>query len=322
MLTTNDRLLIGLKVLDRLRLGLHTGWEQTSDILRSSAAGLWTVKDSQPSTRLGAQAGQSEFLSWPPSLENLLTQTGELSSHSVILGLCEDGLPFLLDLTNPAPGAILIAGDSGSGKTRLLRSILASGVYLNQPEHFSYNLATPKVDGLPPFGHPVYIQQALDFDEEGMSDMIHRLADLAEQRQRNKPGQPAIILAIDDLYTCLQYLDESAFSRLYWLIKHGQRSYIWTIATLTACHVDYIHPRLLAAFRTRLIGSIRRRKLAEFISNDKFKATQGLESGAQFCVPYGESWSPFWICDPDSDDQSLDSGKAFSPTALQKEKIK
>jgi len=317
MITTNDRLDIGLKVLERLR----AGWGQTSEVFRSNAAGLWTAKERQASSKFGAQPALAEYLSWPPSLENLLAQTGELSPHSVILGLCEDGLPFLLDLTNPAPGAILIAGDSGSGKTRLLRSILASGVYLNQPEHFSYNLATPKVDGLPPFGHPVYIQQALDFDEEGMSDMIHRLADLAEQRQRNKPQAPAIILAIDDLYTCLQRLDESAFSRLYWLIKHGQRSYIWTIATLTARHAHYIHPRLFAAFRTRLIGSIRRRNLAEFISNDKFKATQGLEPGAQFCVPYGESWSPFWICDPDSDDQSLDSSKAFPPTALQKEKI-
>ena len=41
------------------------------------------------------------------------TQTRSLPGGSILLGLAEDGLPLLLNVYDPTPGPILIAGDQG-----------------------------------------------------------------------------------------------------------------------------------------------------------------------------------------------------------------
>jgi len=55
--------------------------------------------------------------------ESAKDRTIPRSAGSFVLGLAEDGLPLELDPHNPATGPLLIAGDGGSGKTALLKSL-------------------------------------------------------------------------------------------------------------------------------------------------------------------------------------------------------
>ena len=57
------------------------------------------------------------------TLASSIAQPAGLPGGSLMLGLAEDGLPVLLDLYDPAPGPLLVAGDGGSGKTALLQSL-------------------------------------------------------------------------------------------------------------------------------------------------------------------------------------------------------
>jgi hypothetical protein len=79
-----------------------------------------------------------------PSLAGLIRKIGPQPPYSALVGLCEDGLPFLLDLSDPVPGAVLIAGDPSSGKTRLLQSLLASVGVFSGPQELSYTLITSR----------------------------------------------------------------------------------------------------------------------------------------------------------------------------------
>ena len=84
---------------------------------------------------------------------------------------------------------------------------------------------------------------------------------------------------------------------LYWLIRHGPRSRVWTIATLPMERGREIEPRFLSAFRTRLFGQTGDRKLVTSLSDDSDLQPGGLEKG-QFYIPYGGEWLRLWACTP------------------------
>jgi hypothetical protein len=234
-------------------------------------------------------------VSLPISLDQVFEQSGKLPLHSLVLGVCDDGLPFLLDVTNPAPGALLICGDADVGKTGLALSILDSAARLNTPAQLELSVITAEIDRFMHLADVEHCQEIFSSQEEVTGELIGELADIAEQRRRERPEDPAILLVIDDLAECLEHLDQKAFDRLYWLIRHGPRSRVWTIATLPMERARAIEPRFLSAFRTRLFGRTMDRKLAATLSDDAALQVSTLEKG-QFYIPYGGEWLRLWAC--------------------------
>ena len=235
-------------------------------------------------------------LVWPPSLAELLQTFNEPPQYAALLGACEDGLPFLFDLTNPAPGAILVTADAAGGKTSLLHSILHSACRLNSPQQLTFNVIARQPEEYLDLNEMEHCDAILPVEEPAASDLIAELVQLVEIRKRSHPQDPAIVLVIDDLASLLSFLDEQAFSRLYWLIRHGPRYQIWTLASLVTEQASQLDLRFLSAFRTRLFGYIRDERLAQQLAGDSVVATRDLEKGRQFYVPYGGEWLRFWIC--------------------------
>jgi hypothetical protein len=246
-----------------------------------------------------AEYSKSEKPTWPPTLAQLLESLSEPSSYAALLGACEDGLPFLFDLTNPAPGAILITGDAASGKTCLLHSTLHSACRMNTLEQLNFDVIASQPDEYLDLQKMEHCQAILPVEEQAISDLITKLVEIAETRKRNHPQDPVMILAIDDLAALLSFLDEQTYTRLYWLIRHGPRYQVWTLATLSAEQTNQLDPRFLSAFRTRLFGYMYNERLAQQLANDDSIATRDIEKGRQFYVPYSGEWLPCWICKVD-----------------------
>jgi hypothetical protein len=254
---------------------------------------------------LSAQDGEPELTgvtNWPPTLEALIQQCSPLPANGVILGICDDGLPFVLDLTNPAPGALVILSDSYGARKRLLNAILASATYLNSEEELAFNLFVNDQEGFHKFAqfsncrHIVTIHENTSTE---VADVIRELAVVTEARRRSRPVPPDVILAIDDLSSCLQIIDDETFAQLYWLVKHGPRSRVWTIAAMDALQSRQIEPRLLASFRTRLIGSVEDDELGRYLTGGENLVFEETTEADQFYVPYSDNWVRFWVCDPD-----------------------
>ena len=297
MTALNDYLTAGLRAFDAWRPRLEERLARRSYTFPGNGNGSGTAAENQVQEDLDGADFSLEIgpvpVSLPVTLEQLLAQSGKLPSHSVVLGVCDDGLPFLLDLTNPAPGALLICGDLGTGKKALVQSILNSAARLNAPAQFELSIIAEDIDSFMHLAKVEHCQEIFSSDEDVTGELIGELAGVAEARRRNRPEDPAILLVIDDLASCLEHLDQQAFSRLYWLIRHGPRSRVWTIATLPMERARAIEPRFLSAFRTRLFGKTTDRKLAALLSDDGELLTGELKKG-QFYIPYGGEWLRLW----------------------------
>lgn len=311
MTTFNDYLNAGLRAFEQWRPRLEERLARKGLSPPGNGAAQGGL-DGQLPNEAGAVVNLSsrievEAINLPLSVDQVLSKSGKLPLNSLVLGICDDGLPFLLDLTNPAPGALLVCGDARTGKTKLVNSILDSASRLNTPAQLELSIIAVNIDEYMHLSHLEHCQEIFNADEAVTGELIGELADIAEQRRRQHPKDPAILLVIDDLAECLEHLDQEAFSELYWLIRHGPRSRVWTIATLPTERARQIEPRFLSAFRTRLCGRMTDARLAATLSGDANLQTRRLKRG-QFYIPYGGEWLRLWACVSEEDRQMEDGG--------------
>src|SRR6266508_1669131 len=81
-----------------------------------------------------------------PPLGEVLAEFGPMPLEAMFLGVASDGLPVLLNLHDPVPGPILIAGDAGTGKTALLQTMALAAVMMHQPEQLQFGVLTSHPD--------------------------------------------------------------------------------------------------------------------------------------------------------------------------------
>jgi hypothetical protein len=191
----------------------------------------------------------------PPVQRRTLPNLGPLPRYSAIIGVCEDGLPLLFDLSNPSAGCILILGSAQTGKCKLLKSILLSASLLNSPRDVNYFLVTPdpgKFADLAGYDHCSGVYSSY---ERAARELIIELASIAEQRKSGRQIGAMIILAIDDLYTFLKDREFEVDLHLKWLLKNGPNNGVWCIATLKPEYITKLRSEHLLLFKTRLIAN-------------------------------------------------------------------
>ncbi|HSO27745.1 MAG TPA: hypothetical protein VLS48_06715 [Anaerolineales bacterium] len=303
MLSHEERLLIGLQALERLRPRLkarQATLDRRADLPLPNDPEAHTSPAVAP-TRTEATAS----LDAPARLTEVIAATPPLAPNTLIFGLCEDQLPFLLDLTNPAPGALLVIADSETGNRRFLDSVLHSVGLLNTSEQVAFYILAPRPESFGAVRDLPNCQATLPVtsaDASGLIDTLERLSDL---RKRSAVPGPTQVLIIHDLAACLEALDEQTFAQLYRLVKHGPRARVWIIASLTSDQAVRVDERLLWAFRTRLLGRISDGELVDWIAGQPACPAASLEDDRLYCAPFGDAWLRFWVCEAE-DDQNFD----------------
>jgi hypothetical protein len=230
-----------------------------------------------------------------PSISEMIKQIGPLPPQSIIIGYCEDGLHVFLDLHDSNPGAILIAGDTGSGKTRLINSILTSACLINHPRQVRYSIISPKTDELGELLTKPHTYKVISPASDGAEDLIKEFVEIAEQRKSGRQLGTTLILAIDDLAYFLNTIDPEIQDMLKWLILNGPESRVWVLATLASSDVEKVNSDVLNCFGTRLIGKIESQEAASYFIGDIPDKFGELSIGAQFGVYFNNEWVKFWI---------------------------
>lgn len=225
-----------------------------------------------------------------PALSTVLTKLGSLPAHALFLGVASDGLPVLLDLSDPHPGPMLISGDAGSGKTAFLKTLAQAaiqmhrsddiqfGVVTNYPEEWGSLEATSHQAGIFPTGHA------------GTGEFLHSLAMWAHSN--NNTGQ-CILLLVDDLESVAS-LDPESVQDFRWLLLRGSARRVWPVVTLSAPRYGQVIA-WLPNFRTRIFGRIAHPRVAEALGGDGRSAFDQLEAGIQFSLREKDKWLRLWL---------------------------
>jgi hypothetical protein len=216
-------------------------------------------------------------------------QPASLPGGSLLLGLAEDGLPVLLDLYNPRPGPLLVAGDGGSGKTAFLQS-LARVSNLQDPGDISFGVLTPfpeEWSGLEFLPHclgvwPAFHPSAYDF----LSQLVAWAEILPETRQ-------AVLLLFDGL-DLMAASDYQSQHDLRWLLMYGPDHQIWPVISVNPARLAHLQT-WLDYFHTRVIGQVKHAHNARPLLEDKRIGLADLLPGKQFGLFQSESWLKFWL---------------------------
>jgi hypothetical protein len=225
-----------------------------------------------------------------PDLDNVLTEIGPLPREALLLGVASDGLPVLLNLYDPLPGPILIAGDPGSGKTAFLQTIMESARRTHQPDAMQIAVIARHTDEWDKLSGSPLLTGIFPPGHNGAQDMILSLTSWAHSNER---GRQSVLLLIDDLESMTK-MDFEAVQQLRWLLLRGPSHRVWLFVTLNAARYGEVIP-WLPSFRTRLFGRIAEERVAGALGADKASGVDRLEARIQFSLRENGNWIQFWL---------------------------
>jgi hypothetical protein len=224
-----------------------------------------------------------------PSLGEVLTEFGPMPIEAMFLGVASDGLPVMLNLHDPVPGPILIAGDAGTGKTRALQTVALAAAIMHQPEQLQFGVLTSHPDEWSGFEGIQNNVGIFPLQHRSSEDFILSLASWAHG---NKSSKQSVLLLLDDLEAVAK-LDMDTRQNLRWLLLRGPARRVWPIITLNPNRMENAQA-WLDAFHTRVYGSIQNVHLARQMDAENAEL-DSLNIGTQFAMREGDHWLRFWI---------------------------
>ena len=227
------------------------------------------------------------------SLEALVEEVGPLTQGSILVGACDDRLHFYIDLLDPRPGAVLIAGERRAGQSRLLQSILSSACLLNSHRLLRYAYLSDDPSLNLSLTRQSHCFRAVSITTPAAGELITQLADLAEKRIQPGKNEALLILAIDGLDLLCSNLDDQVYDDFAWLLQNGPSLRIWPFATLDVRRSHVVGDELIHLFGTRLLGHMDTNQTAIFQGDAS--VTSQLMPEKQFCVWFDGEWLSFWV---------------------------
>lgn len=193
---------------------------------------------------------------------------------TALLGIDERGDPLLLRLDSPTVTHTLVAGTTGSGKTALARTMLASLALHNNPDHLQFCLIDPKGRG---FGMlerlPHVVEPMVSDGAEAVARLQAVVAEM-EERDRTRRRRPRLVVAIDELADLIQTGGKAVETALTRLAQRGRESGIHLLACTQKPSAALIGSAMKANFPVRLVGAT--------ASKDEARHATGIsDSGAE-----------------------------------------
>lgn len=230
-----------------------------------------------------------------PSLEEALDELDPIPAYSLLLGLCEDEIPLILDLTDPRAGAFLIVSDKGSTNSTLLYNLLTAAYKVNTEDEVNLHLISPQADALTDLHKQPNLKLCFDPARPECEIVIEEMVNLVRHRQGTREIQPIHILAIDRLDLLFQTLSAEAQLWFNWLLEFGTEVGIWIFASIPSNLIKKTHFGVIEGFPSRIIGSIQFPRLARYLSGMSKDHLDDLITDEQFLVRTDSGLNPIWM---------------------------
>jgi hypothetical protein len=215
-------------------------------------------------------------------------------SKAVLVGRSGDGLPVMMELSDPEIGAVLIGCESGCGKTHQLQVMIDSAMKTNAPHElqvFILTLNPAEWDWLKQHSSNKNVVYGIHaWYDPRAEEMIQSLTELAESRREVRLNGPAVLVILDDL-NFVEDLSLEAQVNLNWLLAYGAQSDVWCVSTINAALV----PRYrywVDTFRTRVLGKVNAPEIAEILAMRPAQHVSRSQPG-EFNVWTGLKWMSY-----------------------------
>ena len=175
---------------------------------------------------------------------------------TAILGLDAEGVPLLLRLASPDVAHCLIAGTTGSGKTELARTLVASLVLHQKPRKLQLALFDPKAHGFAAFAALPHLLFPIVSDVDEMAGRLGYLVAEMERRDRDRIERPRIVIVIDELADVLQSCGSAVEGLLTRLVQRGRSAGLSVVACTQKPTASAVGTLMRANFPVRLVGRV------------------------------------------------------------------
>jgi S-DNA-T family DNA segregation ATPase FtsK/SpoIIIE len=233
----------------------------------------------------------------PVRLVDLLDGAGALPPLTACLGLAEDGRPLLLRLTSIGAAHALVAGESGAGKTELLRAMLISLAVRNRQPRLQIGLANPRSRGFAPLAGLPHLIEGVASDPAAARALLERLEWELDRREAEAVSEPHIVLAVDEIMDVVAG-GPTAEDLLIRLTRFGRESGVHLLAgTRQPAAAREALPT--ARFPIRLVGRLKNGADAEAAAGRPGSRAEQLRGRGDFicisggqAVPFQAAWVP------------------------------
>jgi S-DNA-T family DNA segregation ATPase FtsK/SpoIIIE len=178
-----------------------------------------------------------------------------------LLGLDEEGLPVLLRLPSADVAHVLIAGNTGSGKTVLARTMALSLARYNPPRRLQLTLIDPKRRGFGLLSPLPHLLTPLIHRPERAAVVLARLVAEMERRDlRAGTGYgecaPRVVVLIDELADLMMAGGREIERPLTRLAQRGREAGIHLVACTQRPAASVIGGLIKSNFPVRIVGSV------------------------------------------------------------------
>lgn len=226
----------------------------------------------------------------PVGLRSLCRSVERVPPLTAILGMDDTGLPLLLRLGASDVVHVLIAGTTGSGKTALARTILASLAMYNRPSQLQMLLIDPKRRGFSALEQLPHVENGVIDTNEAALFHLQKVVSEMERRDRAGESSPAIVLAIDELADLIGSGGKPVEALLARLAQRGRQAGIHLLACTQKPTASLIGSAMKANFPVRLVGSVASRDEARYATGLSDSGAEKLGGKGDFLlITKGES---------------------------------
>lgn len=234
----------------------------------------------------------------PVRLLTLQNSLEQIPPCTAILGVEESGQPLLLRLPAANVVHVLVVGTTGSGKSALARTMLASLALRNGPEEVQMVLIDPKGRAFSPISQWPHVRRHALGDSTAAVVELTRVVDEMERRDRQNISRPLLVVAVDELADLLQTGGKAAEAALTRLAQRGREAGIHLLCCTQKPSANLIGSAIKANFPVRLVGSVASRDEARYASGISDSGAETLEGKGDFLlVTRGEAtrFQAAWI---------------------------
>lgn len=226
-------------------------------------------------------------------LENLTRQVGTLPLLTSILGIDEDGEVVNLCLSDPEVVHLLVSGTTGSGKTELAKTIIASLARNGSSKALKLLLIDPQSQGFGQFSSLPHLLYPIVANSLEAKERLQELVGEMEERYEAGRTSPAIVAVIDELVDLMLVDGKETEVALTRLTQRGRKAGIHLIACTQKPAASVIGGLVKSNFPTRLVGRVTSPEDARCGAGIGGTGAERLQGSGDFLLVKGGTITPF-----------------------------